>query len=257
MFTRGIMGIMALSAACAILVRPSQAESFVENSAEMRLQLDFQVSDATIKKALPAGWETDVAASGGAKDCNLRMIFVDRVTITGQDDAAKGTSQFVYLEVPVKNPAAGLSGRMVIDGLTANLKDVPGPFKVYQAATSYRMDRANSVKPGQPVQIVEDWDFAGADGAHMGLHLKYERGIARKSSGALKLFSGAEPSFYQLVRFTQGLDPMRNVTVPTRDLISEFSYTATGGILGALFDGKERVISINSIQWHNRAISTP
>jgi len=146
---------------------------------------------------------------------------------------------------------------MVIDGLTANPKDAPGPFKVYQPAASYRMERTNSARPGQPPQIVEDWDFIGANGAHMALHLKYERGVPRKGGGDIKLFSGADPSFYQIVRAGQGLDPMRNVTVPARDLISEFSYTASGGNLGARFDGKERVISIDSIQWHNRAISLP
>jgi len=257
MLAKNLLRLVTLSALAALMAPQAGAETFVENSAEVRLQLDFQVADAAIKKVLPAGWETDVATSGGAKDCNLRMIFVDRIAVTGPNDAATGTSQFVYLEVPVKKPGAGLAGRMVIDGLTANPNDAPGPFKVYQAATSHRMDRTNSAKPGQPVQIVEDWDFVGPNGAHMGLHLKYERGVPRKGGGELKLFSGADPNFYQIVKISQGLDPMRNVTVPARDLISEFSYTAAGGNLGMLFDGKERVISIDSIQWHNRAISLP
>jgi hypothetical protein len=257
MHAMDMLVLAVLSASCAVLIRPAYAETFVENSAEVRLQLDFQVSDSSIKKVLPAGWETDVATSGGAKDCNLRMIFVDRVAITGPDDAAKATSQFVYLEVPVKNPAAGLAGRMVIAGLTANPKDAPGPFKVYQAAASYRVDRTTAAKSGQPVEISEDWDFTGANGAHMGLHLKYERGIARKGGSEIKLFSGADPNFYQIVRISQGLDPMRNVTVPARDLVKGFSYQASGADLAPLFDGKEKVISIDSIQWHNRAISLP
>jgi len=252
-----MMAIMALSASGAVLVRPANAETFVENSSEVRLQLDFQVADAAIKKVLPAGWDTDVATAGGAKDCNIRMIFVDRFDITGTDGSPKGTSQFVYLEVPVKNSAKGVAGRMVVGGLTANPTDAPGPFKVYRAATSYRMERTNTAKSGEPPQIVEDWDFVGANGSHMALHLKYERGVARKGGSDLKLFSGADPDFYQIVKIGQGLDPMRNVTVPARDLIKEFSYTASGGDLGALFDGKERVISIDTIQWHNRAISLP
>ena len=73
----------------------------------------------------------------------------------------------------------------------------------------------------------------------------------------MKLFSGADPGFYQIVKASQGLDPMRNVTVPARDLINEFSYTASGGNLRTLFDGNERVISIDSIQWHSRVISLP
>src|SRR5262249_22979478 len=140
---------------------------------------------------------------------------------------------------------------------TANAKDAPGPFKVYKAATSYRMERTNSARSSGPPQIVEDWDFTGADGARMGLHLKYERGVPRKGGGEVKLFSRADPNVYQIVRISQGLDPMRNVTVPARDLISEFSYVASGGNLGALFDGKERVISIDSIQWHTKTVSMP
>ena len=59
----------------------------------------------------------------------------------------------------------------------------PGPFGVYRPAVSHRMDRATRALDGQPVRIVEDWDFTGADGAHMALHLAYERGIARKGGG--------------------------------------------------------------------------
>jgi hypothetical protein len=237
---------------------PAIAETFVENSAEVRLQLDFAVSDAALKKVLPAAWETDVATSGGAKDCNLRMIFIDRVDITGSDNAARGTNQIVWLEVPVKNPVSRLAGRMVIDGLTADPKEAPGPFGVYRAAKSHRMERSSRAVSGAAPQIIEDWDFTGPNGERMGLHLKYERGVARKGSAEIKMFSGANPGFYQIARVTQGLDPMRNATVPApRDLVSEFSYTASGGNIGALFDGKERVISIDSIQWHNRAIYLP
>ena len=65
----------------------ASAETLIERNAETRMQLDFVVSDAALRKFLPAGWETDVATSGGAKDCNLRMIFVDRSDITGPDGA--------------------------------------------------------------------------------------------------------------------------------------------------------------------------
>ena len=147
---------------------------------------------------------------------------------------------------------------MIIDGLTADPKDAPGPFGVYRVATSHRMERSTRAVAGATPQIVEDWDFTGANGEHMDLHLKYERGVARKGGAEIKMFSGANPDFHQIVRISQGLDAMRNATVPApRDLVSEFTYRATGGNLGALFDGKERVISIDSIQWHNRAIYLP
>ena len=87
--------------------------------------------------------------------------------------------------------------------------------------------------------------------------MKYERRVARRGTGELKLFSGADPSFYQIVRLAQGLDAMRNATVPSRDTVSEFEYKGTGGILGTLFDGRERVVSIDSIHWNDRAIYLP
>ena len=72
-----LKGVALLLVACTGLARPTHAETLLEHSAETRMQLDFVVSDAKLKTFLPAGWETDVATSGGAKDCNLRMIFVD------------------------------------------------------------------------------------------------------------------------------------------------------------------------------------
>jgi hypothetical protein len=226
-----------------------------ERSAETRLQLDFVVSEAALKAFLPAGFETDVATSGGAKDCNLRMIFVDRSDITGPDGVPKGTSQLVYLEVPVKK--GSLAGRMVMDGLTADPKDAPGPFGVYKAAVSHRMERSTTGAAGQPVQTTENWEFAGPNGERMELHLKYERRTARRGTGEVKQISAADPGSYQIVKLAQGLDAMRNATVPSRDTVSEFQYKGSGGMLTTLFDGHERVVSIDSIHWNDRAIYLP
>jgi hypothetical protein len=106
--------------ASAGLAAPSQAQTLLEHSAETRLQLDFVVADAALKTFLPAGWETDVATAGGAKDCNLRMIFVDRSDVTGPDGAPKGASQLVYLEVPVPQKAARRAYERIINQLCAH-----------------------------------------------------------------------------------------------------------------------------------------
>jgi hypothetical protein len=257
MFAHVLKGTALLLLACAAFVRQVNAETLIEHSAETRMQLDFVVDQAALKKHLPAGWETDVATSGGAKDCNLRMIFVDRSDITGPDGAPKGTSQLVYLEVPVKRTGGSLAGRMVMGGLTADAKDAPGPFGVYQAAASHRMERSTIEAARQPVQTTENWEFAGPNGERMELHLKYERRVARRGTGEVKQFSAADPAFYQIVKLAQGLDPMRNATVPSRDTVSEFRYVGTGGMLATLFDGSERVVSIDSIHWNERAIYLP
>jgi hypothetical protein len=236
---------------------PAHAETLLERSAETRMQLDFVVAEAALKTFLPAGWETDVATSGGAKDCNLRMIFVDRSDITGPDGAPKGASQLVYLEVPVKKTGGNLAGRMVMGGLTADAKDAPGPFGVYKAAASHRMERSTTGAAGQPVQTTENWEFVGPNGERMELHLKYERRTARRGTGEVKQISAADPGYYQIVKLAQGLDAMRNATVPSRDTVSEFQYKGSGGMLATLFDGHERVVSIDSIHWNDRAIYLP
>ena len=108
---------------------------------------------AALKALLPDGWEPFVATSGPAKDCNIRMIFVDRVDITGPDGAPVGTDQFVSFASPIKKTGSNdLAGQMIVDGITADAKDAPGPFNVYQAASSYRVERSTHAAPGRPVE---------------------------------------------------------------------------------------------------------
>jgi len=249
---------MAIVAGLASAAGPAGAETFVEHSAEVRMQLDFHVPDAALKAMLPAGWEPVIATQGPAKDANLRMIFIDRVDITGPDGApaGKGSNRLVYLAIPIKQSAGAATGQMIIAGLTADPADAPGPFGTYVAATSHRMERSTVAGEG-PVQTEEHWEFAAASGERMEVHLKYERGAARKTSSEVKFFSGSNPDVYQIFKIEQGLDIMRNATVNVRDRVSEFSYKASGGRIGALFDGSERVLSIDALHWYNRAVYQP
>ena len=56
---------------------------------EARFQIDLQVPGDAVKAALPDGFALNVAAQGPAKDCNLRLIFIDRVTVNGPTAAAR------------------------------------------------------------------------------------------------------------------------------------------------------------------------
>ena len=73
-------GIVAAQAPAA---PPAAAGKMIEYSNEARFQLDLKVADAALAAYLPAGWTPNVAPQGAAKDCNLRAIFIDRVTING------------------------------------------------------------------------------------------------------------------------------------------------------------------------------
>src|SRR5256885_13502232 len=107
MLTRNLLdALRAPLVFCALagVAGPVRAESFVEHSSEVRMQLDFVVPPAALAKFLPEGWEPNVATQGAAKDCNVRMIFIDRVDITKPDGspATPGSNQLVYLAVPIK-----------------------------------------------------------------------------------------------------------------------------------------------------------
>jgi hypothetical protein len=253
-FSAAALGLLAALAVGAS-VRPAAAETLVEQSAEARMQLDFHVPDAALKAMLPAGVEPAIATAGAAKDANLRMIFIDRVNVTAPDGAPLGSGQMVYLAIPIKQPAPNSVAQMLIYGLTSDPKEAPGPFGVYQLAASHHMERSTTADA--QAQTTENWQFTAASGEHMELHLKYDRGVGRKASNETKFFSGVNPSFYQIFKVDQNLDIMRNATITVPDKVKEFQYKAAGGKIGALFDGTERVLSIDCISWYNRAISLP
>ena len=249
-----IAGLLAASATGG-LVRPAAAQTLVEQSAEARMQLDFHVPDAALKAMLPAGFEPNIATTGAAKDANLRMIFIDRIAVTAPDGAPVGSSQMVYLAIPVKQAATNTIAQMLIFGLTGEPKEAPGPFGVYLPATTHHMERSTTADA--QAQTTENWAFTAASGEHMELHLKYDRGIGRKASNETKFFSSVNPSFYQIFKVDQNLDIMRNATITVPDKVKEFQYKASGGKIGALFDGSERVLSIDCLAWYNRAIYVP
>jgi hypothetical protein len=249
------VGALLAGGATGGLVRPADAQTLVEQSAEARMQLDFHVPDAALKAMLPAGFEPNIATAGAAKDANLRMIFIDRIAVTAPDGAPTGSGQMVYLAIPIKQAGTNAVAQMLIHGLTSDPKEAPGPFGVYQLATTHRMERSTTA--GAPAQTAEQWEFTAASGEHMELHLKYDRGPGRKASNETKFYSSVNPSFYQIFKVDQNLDIMRNATITVPDKVKEFQYKASGGKIAALFDGTERVLSIDAISWYNRAISLP
>lgn len=244
--------------AFAAMTATTAAETVIEQAAEHRFQLDFHVPDAALKKMLPAGWEPVVATMGPAKDANLRMIFIDRVDVVGPDGKplARGSTQMVYLAIPVKQSAGDSAGQMIISGLTKDAGDAPGAFGVYQMASTAKMARSIS-SSGNAVLVDEDWDFAAKTGEHMQVRVKYERGPAAKGGGEVKFFNPADPTKYQIFKTEQATDITRNVTTNPPDRVKEFSYHAGGGRIAALFDGTEKVLSWDSQPWYNRTVLAP
>ena len=249
--------VVALAATAAM---GANAQTFLEQAIEHRFQLDFHVPDAALQKMLPAGWEPAIAAMGPAKDCNLRMIFIDRVDVLGMDGRplgnGKGETRLVYLAIPVKQSAGSATGQMIIGGLTEDAGDAPGAFGVYKRATTAKMSRSVN-SSGAAVVVDENWEFAIPGAEHMSVHVKYERAPAVKGGGEVRFFNPSDPSKYQIFKTEQVIDIARNVTTTPPDRVKEFSYSAGGGAIGALFDGTEKVLSWDSFPWYSRTVMAP
>jgi hypothetical protein len=246
-------------AAIFVLALTASAQTLQEYSMEARFQLDLHVSDAALAEMMPQGWQLNVATSGNAKDCNLRVLFVDRITINGPDGkpVGKGANQLIYLAAPVKD-AAGNTAQMVIGGLTADSADAPGPFGNYLLATKHSAQRNLMVSSAGPAIGVQDWAFSAASGEHIELHLRYESGSANKGNATdVRFYSAKNPAFYQISHQEQVLDILRNTTSNPPDRVKEFTFTAGGGKFAKLFDGSQKYLSWDNILWQGRAVSLP
>jgi len=260
MMSRGEVLRLWLLLALSLVLGPvtARAQSLVESSAETRFQLDVHVPDAALAAYLPPGWTPNVATQGPAKDANLRVVFIDRMTINGPDGkpVGRGSNRLVYLVAPVKD-TTGAAVQLVIGGLTEDPSDSPGPFGVYLPATTHSMHRSLS-SDGGPIRESQDWVFAAASGEHLEMHIEYERGVANKGAPAeVKFFSAKNPGFYQLSKQEQVLDILRNATTNPPDRVKAFSFKASGGTYAKLFNGTERLLSWDNILWINRAVLVP
>jgi hypothetical protein len=257
---RFLIRISPAIAAIALCISPAaQSQTLVETSFETRFQLDLKVPDAALKTFLPEGFTSNPAAQGAAKDCNLRLVFIDRVTINGPDGKplGRGSNRLVYLVAPVKD-ATGATVQLVIGGLTEDPADAPGPFGNYLLATTHEMRRTTTSTGTGPIIDTQDWTFAAPSGEHLEFHLKYERGTGNLGKpNDTKFYSAKNPAFYQLSHQEQVLDILRNTTTNPPDRVKEFSLKTSGGSYAKLFDDTVKVLSWDNILWINRSVSTP
>ena len=246
-----------LPALLCALTLSAAAQTPLENSLETRLQLDLKVPDAALKAYLPDGFTSSVAAQGPAKDCNLRLIFTDRITINAPDGkpVGKGSNRVAYLIAPVKDPS-GANAQLIIGGLTEDPADAPGPFANLIPATRAEV-RRTTIPPTRPRHRQPGtWIFEAKSGEHLARHLKFEPGPAARSKPPdAKFYSAKIPAYFQLSHQEQVLDILRNTTTNPPDRVKDFSIKLSGGSYAKLFDGTEKVLSWDHILWIDRAIS--
>ena len=226
---------------------------------ETRFQIDLKVPAPALQSYFPVGFTSSVATEGPAKDCNLRVIFIDRITINDPDGkpVGKGSNRLAMLVAPVKDPS-GNSVQLVIGGLTADAADEPGYYGNYLSATTHDMRRTVVAGGAAPLLETQDWVFAAKSGERLELHIKFERGNGNRAAPAdVRYYSAVNPTNYQISHQEQVLDILRNATTHPPDRVKEFSLKTSGGSYDRLFDKTVKVLSWDNILWVSRAISNP
>ncbi|HXJ43011.1 MAG TPA: hypothetical protein VNH18_27265, partial [Bryobacteraceae bacterium] len=217
------MRYLTLTSVLLFLALPAQTQTMAEQSSEARFQIDLKVPDAALKAYIPDGWTPNVATQGPAKDCNLRLVFIDRVTINTPDGKPKGagSNRLAFLVAPVKD-ASGASVQLVIGGITEDPAD--DPFGVYLPASLHQMRRTTYASASGPVLDSQDWVLSAASGEHLEMHITYEKGVGAKGSSAdTKFYSAKDPTVVQISRQEQVLDILKNVTTMPTDRVKDFT----------------------------------
>jgi len=237
---------------------PAPAGTVVEQSNEYRFQLDLQVNQAALSKLLPAGWESAAATQGAAKDCNLRLIFIDRVNVLDGNNRvlAPGKDTVVYLEAPVRQVGGTQTARVVVGGISENNSATAGTFGALVKATQVSSSRNIATADGKTV-VTEYWDLSAASGEQARLHVKYVRGPAGRAASDVRFISATDPTKFVTAHTEQETDIARNVTTTPPDRVEEFSFAAGGGKFASLFDGTQKPLSWDSQPTYRRSIAQP
>ena len=239
--------------------RAAVAGTWVETSTEVRMQLDFAVNPEALAAFIPTGYEVNIAAQGPAARANIRVIFIDRVAVTGPDNRALGSgmNSLVYLAVPARDTAAQQNVQIIIGGIVSDPADAPGPFGNYIAASDFSVTRSQSAGPAG-VTGEESWNFTTASGEHLAFSVDYTRAAVNRGAGenTTRFLAGQDPSKVQLFRINQGLDITWNVTTQA-DRVGDYEWSGGGGAFATLFDGTEELLSIDVINPYEREVYTP
>ena len=244
-----------LSLTFALLALPALAqEKFSGSNVDTRIGMAFKVSDAALQKLLPPGWEVSPPTSGPSQGANLNVTLVNMQTAYDGEGKPATPYRGVAFGVPMKRKDGGAAGSMIIAGLfTSNY--APGAYGVFLPAR-VTVDRKLGIDLDGKSTIAESWELR-ADGGHaIDVRVQFVAGVPANGKVEQKVYSAAKPDFFRIYRFEMASEVVRSVPAGV-DRVSQVSFKATGGALGALFDGSQQLISVTSIPWYSRQVFLP
>jgi len=239
----------------------AHADNLIAYSTESRMQIDLAVPDAAIKALIPAGWEGNVAPTGAAKDANVRLIFVDQIAVAAPDGKplGSGINQFVFLQIPVKQTVNGqtVTAQIVAGGIATDPTLVPNNgFTGFTKATDHKVVRTETSKPDGGSTLDESWSFTDAAGQHFEFSVALKHTSANRGTSTPKIYA-ADGKTYQSFNQVNMTDIAWNATTGANNITRDPVLKASGPTWAKLFDGSQKILSVDYQPWFTRDISTP
>ena len=233
-------GLLLVTAWC---VSPATAAKLENTFYAASTTLFFKVSDAALRKLLPAGWE--LVAVPQMQGGNLTVTFSDILASETADGRPGDTARAVWLSVPVQKAGTGERAGAVLGGFASNASFAPGPYGNYALAQA-RLDRRRQVE-GSGALVSEEWQFADDNGAKVELRLAFTDGPAQHlKPPPSNVLSATKPS---LRRINKTEVVALQLRPGDSNAVKDVSFAASGSLFSPLFDGSEQLIAIISAPW--------
>ena len=239
------------------LTQPVYAETLVQSTADTRLMVAMRVGQADLQKLVPAPWQVTPIPGGPLKEANFFIVFID--TLLVQDAQGKpdqgAISRKVVFAVPAKHTQTGEMAIVVTGGFTANINEVPGPYKNFVQATIRREQTHKGVNL-EPALGGDFWEVRDARGVVIELRIDYQQALLLRAKSEQRNYSAVEPSFFRIYRVDQATDIVKSIPAGI-DRVQNYQFRVAVPELKNLFDGTEQLVAVSVIPLYVRQIFLP
>lgn len=219
---------------------------------EVRTVVTFMIAEDVAQQLLPAGWTLAPITRGPGQGANLVLVFTERLlTADAENKPVGGEAASITISIPGrKNDETAFA---MFDGYT-DASTAPGFYNVYKPA---RVSLARTTRTANLSSVVEEVCSVDADGGEkIAFRISYERGAIIHSRFITKTMSATDDKVRRTYRIDQGNDVV--LSVPGNiNRVRDISFAASGGKLAAIFDGRQKIVSVFSVPWYSRELYIP
>lgn len=198
----------------------------------------------------------NVPATGVNKGFDLQLEFRDRIMNLDEhnEPIPGGSERGLVILVPAKNPETGEAGLRVIREFTANSNFIPRLYNNSKLLSRVHLQQgtmADGVEPGTATEI---WEMEEPGGGVANLSFEYRRGSPKRVNRTYNMYGSDDPKLTRIYHSDQGRDAVVDVAAGV-DRTRNFKLKMTLEEFAPLFDGSERLVSVEVLPWYLREVS--